>query len=111
MAMLVTENDELVLRLSRWEKLGAFHDDIRVPRSAVQSVSVSPRPFKELRGMRAPGTGWPGLIALGTWRGSGGRDFVALYRGKAAVIVVLRDAPYQRLLVSADDAEAVAAAI
>ena len=61
------------------------------------------------RGLRAPGAGWPRVIALGTWRYSGGKDFAALYRGKPAVIVGLRDAGFRRLLISADDAEAVAA--
>jgi len=47
----------------------------------------------------------------GTWRYRGGKDFAALYRGKPAAIVHLRDAPSRRLLVSADDAEPLAAAI
>jgi hypothetical protein len=111
MASLVAEQGELVLRLSRREKLGALHGDVRVPLGAVERVSVSPTPFRELRGMRMPGAGLPGVIALGTWRSRGGKDFAALYRGKPGVIVELRDAPYGRLLVSGDDAEAIAAAI
>lgn len=109
--MLFAEHGELVLRLSRPEKLGALHGDVRVPLDAVQDLHVSRRPFRELRGLRAPGTGLPGRIALGTWRHRGGKDFAALYAGKPAVIVHLRDAAFQRLLVSADDADAVAAAI
>ena len=111
MASLAPENGELVLRLSRREKLGALHGDLRVPLSAVERVSVSPAPFRELKGMRAPGAGLPGVIALGTWRYPGGKDLVALYRRKPGVIVELRDARYRRLLVSADDADEIAAAI
>jgi hypothetical protein len=111
MAVLFSENGELVVRLSRWEKLGAFHDDVRVPLSAVEEVYVSRRPFHELRGIRAPGTGVPGRVALGTWRHRRGKDFVALYRGKPAVIVRLRGTPFQRLLVADDDADAVVARI
>ena len=58
--------------------------------------------------MRAPGTGLPGVLALGTWRGNGGKDFAALYRGGPAVVVELEGAPFRRLLVSAHDAPAVA---
>jgi hypothetical protein len=65
----------------------------------------------ELRGMRAPGTGVPGQVALGTWRHRRGKDFVALYRGRPAVIVRLRGAPFQRLLVADDDADAVVAGL
>jgi hypothetical protein len=110
-ASLAPENDELVLRLSRREKLGALRGDVRVPLSSVERVSVSATPFRELRGLRAPGAGLPGVIALGTWRYRGGKDLVALYRRTPGVIVDLRDAPYRRLLVSADDAPAIAAAI
>ena len=111
MATLLVDDGDLVLRLSRWEKLGGLHGDIRVPRGAVEDVQVSRKPFGDLRGIRAPGTGLPRRIALGTWRYRGGKDFAALYRGKPGVIVRLRDAPFQRLLVSADDADAVAAAL
>lgn len=111
MATLRIEDRELVVSLSRWEKAGALHGDVRVPLSSIDDVSVSAQPFGELRGLRAPGTGLPRVIALGTWRYLGGKDFAALYRGRPAMIVRLRDAPHARLLVSADDADTVAAAI
>ena len=111
MARLLAHDGELWVRLSRREKLGALHGDIRVPRDAVEELHVSRSPFRELRGTRAPGTGIPRVIALGTWRHRGGKDFAALYRGKPAVILRLRDAPFERLLIAADDADAVAAAI
>jgi hypothetical protein len=110
-ATLLAEDGDLVVRLSRWEKLGAFHDDVRVPRAAVEEVYVSRRPFHEVRGLRAPGTGVPGCVALGTWRHRRGKDFVALYRGKPAVVVRLRGAPFQRLLVADDDACTVVASL
>jgi hypothetical protein len=104
MAALVPEGDDLVLRLSRREKLGAVHGDVRVPLSAVEDVAVTEAPFGDLRGIRAPGGAWPRRFALGTWRYRGGKDFVALYRGRPAVIVRLRGAPYRRLLVCDEDA-------
>ena len=109
MATLTIQDGELVVGLSRWEKAGALHGDVRVPLRSVEDVSVSAQPFADLRGMRAPGTGWPRVIALGTFRYSGNKDFAALYRRKRAVIVRLRDAGFRRLLIAADDAEAVAA--
>lgn len=105
MAILRIEGDDLVLRLSRLEQVGALHGDIRVALSAVGDLQISERPFGELRGIRAPGTGLPRRIALGTWRHRRGKDFAALYRGRPAIIVRLRDAPFQRLLVCSDDAE------
>jgi hypothetical protein len=111
MATLTIRDGELVVALSRWEKAGALRGDVRVPLGSIEDVSVSAQPFGELRGLRAPGAGWPRVIALGTWRYPGGKDFAALYRRKPAVIVRLRDAEFRRWLVAADDAEAVAARI
>jgi hypothetical protein len=111
MASLSVEGGELVLRLSPLEKLGALHGDVRVPLQAVDELTISRRPFGDLHGVRAPGTGVPRVIALGTWRQRDGKDFAALYRGKAAVVVSLRDAGFRRLLVAADDPDAVLASL
>ena len=111
MATLRREGDEVVLKLNELEKAGALHGDVRVPAGAVREVRVSTTPFRDLRGIRAPGTGVPGAIALGTWRHRGGKDFAALYRGGPAVVVELDGAEYGRLLVSAHDAADVAAAL
>ena len=108
MATLSRVGDDVVVRLNDLEKAGAFRGDIRVPVSAVRLVRVSTSPFRDLRGMRAPGTGFPGVIALGTWRYRGGKDFAAVYRGGPAVVVELAGAEFKRLLVSAHDASAVA---
>lgn len=111
MATLAVTGDELVVALSGWEKAGALHGDIRVPLTGVAGARVSTQPFADLRGVRAPGTGLPRVIALGTWRHRDGKDFAALYRHRPAVIVELRDGPFARLLVSVDDPGAVARAI
>ena len=111
MATLRREGSEVVLRLNDLEKAGALHGDVRVPASAVVAVRVTRQPFRELRGIRAPGTGLPGVVALGTWRHRGGKDFAAVYRGGPAVVVELAGAPYDRLLVSAHDADKVVASL
>jgi hypothetical protein len=53
----------------------------------------------------------PGLIALGTRRYTGGKDFAAVYRKGPAVVVELEAAEYQRFVVSATDADSVAASL
>ena len=93
------------------EKAEAVHGDIRVPLSAVTTVRVVDDPWGELRGMRAPGTGIPGVIAVGTRRGNFGKDFAAVHGKGPAVVVELEGAAYQRLIATADDAVSIAAAI
>jgi hypothetical protein len=111
MATIRREGDEVVVRLNDIEKTFALRGDVRVPASAVTAVRVTQSPFRELRGLRAPGTGLPGFVALGTWRYKGGKDFAAVYRGGPAVVVELAGTPFGRLIVSAHDADVVVASL
>jgi hypothetical protein len=103
MARLEIEGASLVVRLSWLERLGALSGGPRVPLSAVREVRVSAKPWKELKGVRMPGAGLPGTIALGTWRHDGVKDFCAVYRKGPGVVVELDGAGYARLIVSAHD--------
>ncbi len=103
------DGDDLVVRMSAWERAAAFHGDVRVPVGAIQSVAVEPDPWHALRGIRAPGTGWPRVIAYGIRRRTGERpDFAAVLRGRPTVRVELGPpSEFARLLVSVDDAESI----
>ncbi len=104
MATLATHGDVLVVGLSPLERLAAFRGDVRVPLSAITAVEVEPDPFGALRGIRAPGTGWPGVIAYGVRRYSGGRDFAAVRSKRPAVRIDLDgSSPFGRLLITIDD--------
>lgn len=110
MANVDVAANKVVLRLTALEKLGALHGDVHVPRAAVRGVHVAPEPLSEVRGIRAPGTGVPGRIKLGTWRRRGGRkDFVAAYRGRPAVVIDLDQGVtgFARLIVSVESPDEV----
>ncbi|TMD03268.1 MAG: hypothetical protein E6J03_07795 [Chloroflexi bacterium] len=107
MAELIVDGDTLVVRLSALEKLGAMRGDVRVPLRAVRDIRVSDDPWSELRGVRAPGTGIPRVIALGTRRSAGTKDFTAVYRDMPGVVVELGGAGLDRLVVSTEDPSAV----
>ncbi len=112
MAELTVEGTDLVLHLGAAEKAEGFHRDIRLPLSAVTAVRVVDSAWDgELRGMRAPGTGLPKVIAVGTRRGGFGKDFAAVHGKGAAVVVELDGAEYGRLVLTADDPEAMAAPV
>lgn len=110
MAELRVEGGELVVAMSELEKLGAFRGDVRLPLTALRAVRVAEDPRQELRGIRAPGTGIPGIIALGARRGEG-HDFAAVYHDRPAVVVDLEGATFDRLVISVDNPEATASAI
>jgi hypothetical protein len=112
MARLTVEGPQLVVGLSWLEKLGALSGNVRVPLRAVRFASAEPDPWAALREIRAPGTGIPGVIALGTRRFSGGRDFAAVLGHRPAVRVDLdEESPFARLVVSVTDADGTAAAV
>ena len=87
MAEIQVDNGQVSIHLSLAEKVGELHGDLHFPRSAVRSVRIVDKPFSEIEGIRSPGTGVPGVIALGTYRLRGRRDFVAVYRGERGLVV------------------------
>jgi hypothetical protein len=103
------EEYDFVLHLTGLERLEAFRGDIRVPRSTVKVVRWVADPWRELRGIRAPGTGIPGIVAVGTRRGSAIRDFAAVHGKRPALVVELEGAEYNRFVVTDDAAKARAA--
>lgn len=111
MAKFVVEGSDLVLELTALEKAEGFHKSIRVPLAAVAAVRAVDDPWAELRGIRAPGTGLPGVIAVGSRRGTDVHDFAAVHGKGPAVVVELSGAQFGRLVATDDDAAAVAAEI
>jgi hypothetical protein len=105
-ADLEVDGGDLVLRMRALEKAEGVHGDIRVPLAAVDTVRSVDDAWPELRGIRAPGTGLPGVVAVGTRRGGFGKDFAAVHGKGPAVVVELHGSEFSRLVVTADDAAA-----
>lgn len=104
MPTLAIERRELVVHLSLAAKLAAIHGDARFPLASVTDVTVEPNVWGALRGIRAPGTGVPYMLAYGTRRWLGGKQ--------PGLRVDFGDgAPYARLVVTVADPQASAAAI
>jgi len=101
----------VTLALTRIERLEGFRGDITAPASSVTSVRVSTDLWSELRGIRAPGTGIPGVVAVCTLRGSFGRDFAAVHGRGPGVVVEFDGEPFQRWVVSVDHPDAVVAEV
>ena len=105
MAELLIEGGELRVRLSALEKLGAMRGDISIPLVTITGVRISDDPWSELRGIRSPGTGLPGVISLCTRRGKGICDFAAVYgRTGQAVVIETSGAQFNRLVISSENA-------
>jgi hypothetical protein len=112
-ASLLVQGEELVVSLSGAEQVAAMRGDVRVPLSAVKAVSIDLDPWCALRGIRAPGTGFPGVVAYGVRRLTGDRpDFAAVHgRGPAVRVELGAEAVFGRLLVTVEDPEGTLAAL
>ncbi len=107
MAEIEVEGGQVSIHLSFAEKIGALHGDLHFPISGVRAVRIVDKPFCEIEGIRSPGTGVPGLIALGTYRAHGRRDFVAVYRGERGVVIEIDNTKYRRVILSAKEPDRV----
>ena len=98
MAHIAISDEKVSLSLSFWERLGAFHGGPITQLSNIESIEVIDNPWssKYLKGFRAPGTGIPFVIMLGTMRYKGGKDFCAIYKRKPNAIVTLKSGPFKR---------------
>ena len=105
MAHLVVIGDRVRFQLSFWESLGAFAKSQEVSISDIESVDVVPSPWTStvLKGFRAPGTGFPFLVMLGTMRYRGGKDLCAIYRRRPNAVVKLKSGPFKRWIFEIQD--------
>lgn len=105
MAHLQVNGEKIRLQLSLLEVLGAFHRSPEIDLSKVESIEIEETPWvrEVLKGLRAPGTGIPFVILLGTMRYRGGKDFVAIYRRKPAAIINLRSGAFKRWIFEIKD--------
>lgn len=104
MAEIIENAGFMEVRLSRWEKAGSLHGDLRIPIDHVTHRDHVPDLWSRLRGMRAPGTGIPGVIMLGTTRfridGTWRKDFNAVYGHRPGTVLTLRNEDFERVLIS-----------
>ena len=112
MAQIEVTNEVVRVRLGSWERVGALHGDLTFPRSSVIAADAVPDVLDQVRGIRAPGFGWPSHALVGTWRGRGYRDFVCAYRSqRQGVVVQLKTEGFDRLLLSCAEPKSVVEAL
>jgi hypothetical protein len=102
MAHVIEEKGELILKLSLRERIFALHSSPRANASDLVSTTDSTNPWNAevLRGVRAPGTGIPYVVLLGTMRFKGGKDFTAVYKRGPVKIYEFSAGEFKRWIVS-----------
>ena len=102
MAQIIEHGDKIVLSLSKVEKIACLHGDIVANKSDLASKKIVAKPWRSglLRGFRAPGTGIPFYLLLGTMRYIGGKDFTIIYRNQPVEVYEFKSGPYKRWIIT-----------
>lgn len=103
--MIRITNGLIAYELSPIEIIGAFGLPPKANLSNLVSVSyeVNPWTTKVLRGIRAPGTGFPYLIMLGTMRHRKGKDFCVVYKRNPVLVLEFKNEKWARWVVPASN--------
>lgn len=105
MANLYVHSDRLEIRLTTAEKTLALRkEDLSIPRTSIRSATVTDDAWVWIRGIRAPGAVVPLVLAVGTWKFHGGKDFLVIKRKRQAVVLDIVDEEYSRVIVSTSHA-------
>lgn len=102
MAEILDSGNEVVLCLTKREKLAALHGNLIAKKSDLISRKVVENPWRSglLKGVRSPGTGIPFYLLLGTMRYKDGKDFTIIYRNKPVEVFEFKGGPYKRWIIT-----------
>ena len=102
MVTLLLDSTQLEIVLSGAERALAFHKgNVAIERSTIAKVQLTDDAWTWLRGFPSPGTHLRGVIAMGTWRSSGGDDFAIVRRHRPSVVIDFDGHPeFQRIILT-----------
>ena len=101
MVTLLLDRTRLEVVLSPIERAVTLHrENLLIERDAIVKVQLTDDAWTWLRGVASPGTHVPGVLAAGTWKSASGQDFVLIRRRRPSVVIDLRGADYQRLILT-----------
>ena len=98
MAKVKVVEEELILELSFWERVGAIHSSPKAAINAITKIEFVENLWSDevLRGARAPGTGIPYVLLLGSMRGRKYCDFTAIKGRGAGAVITFSEGPFER---------------
>lgn len=102
-SMLISQNGTLTYQLSALETIGALSFSPTASVENILDVKIVDNPWttEVLRGIRAPGTGFPYLIMLGTMRHRKGKDFCVVYKRRPVIVLELKNEKFKRWVIPA----------
>ena len=98
MAKLISLPTGLEVALAPKEEIFGLKKSFTIPWKEIVNIAEVTDLWVHIRGIRAPGTGFPGVIMLGTTRYQGKKDFNAVYGHKPGFVISLTGGLYARVL-------------
>ncbi|MEY3662892.1 MAG: hypothetical protein RI919_408 [Actinomycetota bacterium] len=112
MAKVTIKNECLHVSIGAFEAVQALQGTFSVPLTCVVGATEDPNFIRSgSLGIRAPGTGLPGVIARGTFWKSGERTLSLWGRNQEIAVIQLINHKWGRLVVGCDDAKSLVASI
>jgi hypothetical protein len=112
MARVTIRNDRLQVSIGAFEAVQALQGSFAVPLVSVMGATEDPNFIRAgSLGIRAPGTGLPGVIARGTFRKSGERTLSLWSRNQEIVVIQLMNHKWERVVIGCEDARELASEI
>ena len=112
MAKVELTADTMVVHVTGADRIFAFKSELAVPLEHVLGVARDEQEARQwYHGVRAPGTGVPGVITAGTFHEHGERVFWDVHHADKAIAITLRDESYAKLVIGVDDPDSTIAAI
>ena len=113
MATVAVRDGALHIELTVPERVLSLHGgSVAVPLTEIRDVRAVRDVLGQVRGIRMPGAGIAGVLAIGTWRGTVDghtfHDFVVIKHAGPGLVITTAGR-YDRLLIGADAPEAFAA--
>jgi hypothetical protein len=104
------EGAEIVVALTAFEKVEAVHGEVRLPFTALRDAEVLDDAIHAVHGLRAPGTGVPGVVAVGTFRDGAKKLFAVVHHNTPrGVQLRFEGGDFDEVIVGCDSPEEVVA--
>ncbi len=105
--LILESSIKVKMRIS--ETIGALRRSFEIPlkdvRGATTDNSYIRCGWENGLGFRSPGTGFPGLIAEGTFRKNGQKVFSLWRKGQEVVVIELANSKWDRLVIGSNNAD------
>lgn len=111
MAKVTVTKSEMLVSIGTFESIQALQCSFSIPLDHVRGATEDPNYIKDGLGFRSPGTGFPGMIAKGTFRKIGEKTLSLWSRSQEIVVIELVNSKWDRLVLGCEDAKSLATKI